>query len=226
MIDVWTACLDQPPEVAERLAGCLSAAERERALRYRSEPLRRFALVGRALLRRLLAPYAGGRPEDLRFAYGPFGKPALVGAEGVHFNLSHSGDRFACAVTALCPLGIDIEVLRELDGMAGLAERFFAPGEIGQLRRLPGGELLPAFFRCWTRKEAFLKATGEGLSRSLGSFEVAVDEGAEPALLGLDGDRAAAAAWGLYSFVPAPGHIGTVALPRRGCTLRVRSLAL
>lgn len=171
----------------------LSADERERCDRLLSERHRSRYTVGRALLRTLLARYTGVRPDGLAFEYGQYGKPALSG--GPSFNLSHSGSVALYAFAAAGELGVDVE----LGGDAGLgggarrgganfakdriAERFFSPAEVHVLRSLPPADQPRAFLRCWTRKEAFVKARGDGLSLALDSFDVTLAPDAPAALL-------------------------------------------
>lgn len=164
----------------DRLAACaalLTRLERDRADRFRFARDRRRFIVRRAGLRQVLAAYAGVSATDLHFETGPAGKPALAGgaSSAAAFNLSDSGDRAVIAVTAGTPVGVDIEQTRAIDDAADLAARFFALGEVRGLAALPEADRPAGFYRCWTRKEAVLKARGVGLSASLGTFEVGLD---------------------------------------------------
>lgn len=182
-----------PWDVDEEL---LSADELARAARFRFERDRWRYVRGRATLRRLLGDWVGEDPGALRFSYNGQGKPALPG--GPEFNLAHCEGEAVLALSTLGRVGIDIE--RSRDGFASeaIAEHFFAPGEVRRLRALPAQERQDAFFRCWTRKEAFLKAIGGGLSVPLRDFEVAFEPGAGPAVLSCAIPGEDASAWGLH----------------------------
>ena len=156
-------------------------------------------------------------PEQLTFVYGPQGKPALHGAgEGVQFNLSHSRELALLAVTTLPAVGIDIEWMRPLDDMMGIAARFFAAGERARLAEMPAAQRHHAFFDCWTRKEAYIKAIGEGLSRPLHQFEVAFGPHEPARLLSVADDPAEAQRWSLRGFNPAPGYAAALVVPGHG----------
>lgn len=145
-------------------------------------------------------------PRSLEFGYTDFGKPFLPGGR-LRFNISHSGVLMACAIASSTDIGVDIEAIRPVSEDGAIASRFFSRREIDALFRLHGSERAAAFFRCWTRKEAFLKATGEGLSGSLSSFSVSLGEGEEARFLS---PPHVAAGWQLNSFDPAPGYAGAV----------------
>jgi 4'-phosphopantetheinyl transferase len=181
-VHVWRTSLEQPPAVVARLHDLLASDERARAARFRFERDRSRYVVGRARLRQLLGAYLRRAPADITFAYGAFDKPFLAGRE-LWFNLSHSGAVALYAFSRAGELGIDVELDGPDFARERIAERFFAPGEVAALRALPA-ELQPrAFLHCWTRKEAFIKARGDGLSLALDSFEVSLDPGAPARLL-------------------------------------------
>ena len=157
----------------------MSSDEHDRAQRFRFERDRLRYVCGRTTLRMIVGAYISIAPQDLRFDYGPQEKPVVRGAD-VHFNLAHSGSVAVLAV-ARKELGVDVEVVRRGFADDEIAERFFAPTEIVQLRRLPQAAQEAAFFRCWTRKEAYLKALGGGLSLPLDAFTVEfANEGLTP----------------------------------------------
>jgi 4'-phosphopantetheinyl transferase len=160
-IHVWT--LHLPNVEATTLEPLLSPDERERASRYRFDHLRQSFVVTRAALRCLLARYFGGDPAAIRFDYGAKGKPALAGG-GIEFSTTHSGDMAAFAIAKGCPVGIDLERIRPVSHMEEIARRFFYASEYTELMSQPPAGRDAAFFRCWTRKEACVKVTGEGLS--------------------------------------------------------------
>jgi len=200
---------------AESLAGLLSADERERAGRFAFERDRRRYIVARARLRQLLGERLGAAPESLRFVYKPHGKPALArcpGQRDLRFNVSHCGEVAAYAFAEGREVGVDIEELRELPDADDIAMRFFSRRERGAYLRLPVRQRPQGFFNCWTRKEAFIKALGEGLSHPLESFDVSLVPGKPARLLRVGRIPASRCDWTLRSFVPGSGLVGAVAL--------------
>lgn len=159
----------------------LSADERDRADQYRFERDRNRYTVGRALLRALLARYCDAHPAELVFDYGGFGKPSLK--DGPSFNLSHSGALALYAFADSGELGVDVELQNDDFAKDRIAERFFSPAEVRSLRALPAEQQPGAFLCCWTRKEAFIKARGDGLSLALDSFDVTLAPDVPAALL-------------------------------------------
>jgi 4'-phosphopantetheinyl transferase len=172
--------LDQPFNSAIRL---LNPHERERAERFIFEHDRRRFIVAHASLRLALGTCLNLAPESLQFTVSPRGKPSLIGTSvDLRFNLSHSGERALLALALNRDVGVDIEKERPIEALA-IAERFFSDSEVEALRKVPAQERMAAFFRCWTRKEAFVKAIGEGLSFPLNGFDVTVDDDASDQLL-------------------------------------------
>jgi len=182
IIDVWRGSLDQGPEVHRRLEPLLSRDERERARHFRFDRDRDRFVIGRGLLRLLLGRYVAVDAAELRFEYGRHKKPALLGG-GPHFNLAHSGGTVLYAFSSSSQLGVDVELLGSDFSSDGIAERFFSPSEVETLRALPEEDRGQAFLACWTRKEAFLKARGDGLMLALDSFDVTLAPGEPAALL-------------------------------------------
>lgn len=177
-VHVWGAALDPEPGRLAALAATLTADESARAASCRLESQRRRFVAGRGQLRLLLGRYLGTDASEVRFVYGPHGKPALFqggGATALSFNVAHSGERALFAVGRERELGIDLERIREGVDHEAIAERFFAPGEAASLRRLPARRRTEAFFACWVRKEAYVKALGTGLSAPRGGFEAPID---------------------------------------------------
>jgi 4'-phosphopantetheinyl transferase len=173
-VHVWRGSLEQPPAVRRRLESLLSYDEHERALRFRFDRDRDRYVVGRGVLRLLLGRYTGLDAASVRFEYGRHQKPVLAGGETPFFNLAHAGPVVLYAFSGCFPVGVDVEVMQpELPG-DGIAERFFSPVEVAALRSFPKRERGRAFLACWTRKEAFLKARGDGLTLALDSFDVAL----------------------------------------------------
>ena len=175
---VWRAQLDQPPEVVERFLRTLDEDERARAKRFHFEKHRQNFVVGRGFLRSLLGRYLETQPEDIRFSYGAQGKPSLGDehhAGSLRFNASHSGEMALYAFVRDCEVGVDVELVKGDFAAQEIAERFFSASEITALSALPATERPAGFFRCWTRKEAYIKAIGSGLSHPLDQFDVTVE---------------------------------------------------
>jgi 4'-phosphopantetheinyl transferase len=190
----------------------LDDEERARAARFVFDRHRSRFIAAHACLRLLLGQYIGQAPGGLRFAVGARGKPRLLdGGTDVRFNLSHSGDLALIAVSVGIEVGVDIEQGRP-DALLDLARRFFAPGEVAALEALPMAEQAGAFVRGWTRKEAFIKALGDGLSFPLDQFEVSLaPDAAGQLLLGCGSDLDATARWRLVSLAAPPGYAAALA---------------
>lgn len=209
-VDVWVVELDQPDEAVLAASSMLSVEELERASLGSAQVRRRRILKGSAL-RTVLGSYLGRPPETVQFAYGAFGKPALTDIEPtLHFNVSASYECCLVAVTAVGPIGVDVERFAGREGVDRLAARFFAPSETAAISRLSGEEKLRAFYNCWTRSEAYVKALGCGLSSPLDRFAVSVEDEEPPAILALEDDDPKA--WTLAALRPRPDYIGALAL--------------
>jgi len=206
-VHLWRFQVDDVKAAAE-LEANLSPDERRRAHRYRAEKPRRRFVVGRGRLRQVLGGYLGCPPSEVAFRYGNKGKPAADGAHAdwLSFNLSHSGELGLLAVSRHRPLGVDLERHRDMPQMLQLARRFFAPAEADALAALPEAHRRDAFFCCWTRKEAFIKAMGDGLLHALDRFEVTMRPGEPACLLCVDGDRGQAAQWRMCDVPAEPGY--------------------
>lgn len=177
----------------------LAPDEKQRADRFLRETPGRRWIVGRAMLRRIVASHCGEGVRNIRFTLEPKGKPVLESAAAsrqVHFNLSHSGGIAAVAVTGTAPVGIDIEKVRAIDDHEDISKRFFSPDEQMRISALPSSQRPRAFFEYWTRKESMIKATGEGMS----------------ALSKATLDEPAASEWQIHEFEPRPGYVGAVAI--------------
>ena len=221
-IHVWKAGLDLSRDVLGRLERTLSPDERERIGRLRSEPDRLRATASRGLLRYILSGYAGEPAAELRFAYGPAGKPELAEAasgEPIRFNTAHSGDLLLVAVGRAPSLGVDVERIRPIVRWERVAGRAFSGGEITRIKSIPRESRDEAFVTCWTRKEACVKAIGEGVWSAFGRFEVSVEPGEPAVVMSVDGEAAAGADWSLVHLEPAPGFVGAVAVRGTGWRL-------
>ncbi|HEX2191395.1 MAG TPA: 4'-phosphopantetheinyl transferase superfamily protein [Longimicrobiaceae bacterium] len=208
-VHVWAAPLDPPAEAIGRYASLLAPDERARAERFRFERDRRRFGVARGVLRVLLGRYLGTDPRRVAFHYLSHGKPALGGelaGDGLRFNVSHSGEMALYAFSRGRELGVDVEEVRPMEDGLQIAERFFSQAEVAAFRALPAEVRDEAFFNCWTRKEAYIKAVGEGLSFPLHVFDVSLAPG-EPACLLASRDPREAERWSLRGLPdPAPGY--------------------
>jgi 4'-phosphopantetheinyl transferase len=213
---VFTFKLDlSPAELAEQVR-TLNEEELDRAARYRFERDRNRFLAARGILRDILASCLGIHARAVDFIVGPRGKPSLSGncdAVGLQFNLSHCGGLALLGVTRDGPIGVDLEQVRHIPEATDLVRRFFSIREQAEYESLKEEDKLTAFFNLWTRKEAWLKATGDGISELLHRVEVSFAPGAVPALLALPAHLEAKGEWYLQALQPAPGFIGALALP-------------
>ncbi|HYO92152.1 MAG TPA: 4'-phosphopantetheinyl transferase superfamily protein [Pyrinomonadaceae bacterium] len=162
-------------------------------------------------------------PEQLRFRYGSFGKPALIsdsGGKELRFNVAHSGGRALYAFSSRRELGIDIEQVREDFDYLEIAEHFFSRREISTLRALPAAAQARGFFNCWTRKEAYIKAHGAGLSIPLNSFDVSLVPGEPARLLSVRDDPQAASRWSLQEIEVEAGYVAALAVEGDGWRMK------
>lgn len=218
-VHVWRASLKGDASGVEALREILDAGERERADRYHFERDRERFVIARGVLRKLLARYLLRAPGQIEFTYSPYGKPAVaVAPDGLSFNVSHSHEVALYAFTRGREVGLDVEFIREDFAGMEVAERFFSAREVAALRRLPPDSRTRAFFNCWTRKEAYIKARGEGLSHPLERFSVSLAPGEPAALLSAEDDPPEVTRWSLHELRPGPGYVAALALrgaPRR-----------
>lgn len=217
-VHVWFARLDRTPARLARMRTVLNAEETARADRFLMDVHRNRFIAARALLRDLLAGYLGQPPQAIRFAYNQWGKPALapgLATLDLRFNLSHSQDLAMYAFVLEREVGVDLELIRSEVANERIAENFFAPAEVAALRALPREHQAEAFCNCWTRKEAYVKARGRGLSIELKSFEVSLIPGEEAKIL--RGDDCLG--WSLFSFKPEHGWVAAMAT--QGSPLRI-----
>jgi 4'-phosphopantetheinyl transferase len=227
-VDVWIAEVGAYTASEPALRNELDDTECARAARFRFARDRTQYVVAHGLLRRLLGEYTGRRAASLRFSLGPCGKPALMTEAGddgaVTFSLSHSGERIAIAVARDRAVGVDVERWSDDIVYDELAEFCFSRAERAALAALPAERKQRAFFAAWTRKEAYIKALGVGVSRGLDYFDVSLAPG-EPARL-LD-DRLApgsAASWTMSDLDLDDGYSGAVMVQGAACRLECRTL--
>ncbi len=221
-VHVWTARVDVSDAEASALSEVLDDDERRRADRYlRAEDRRRF-VASRGTLRRLLARYVEREPAGLRFGCAEHGKPFLRDHGDVAFNLAHSGALAAFAIARGRRVGVDIERARPVLEMEDVARRFFSPREQAEIFALDAALRDAAFLTCWVRKEAYVKARGDGLRFGLARFAVTVRPEDPARLLEVD-EPGEAERWDLRALAPAPGYAGAVAAFGRGFRLDCRT---
>lgn len=223
VIDLWTWWLERPTSEVARLATLLSHDETARALRFVLARDARRYIVARASLRIVLGNRLGVPPDELTFDYNEFGKPHLAPRDSTptpHFNLSHSGPLAMLAICDRFPLGIDVEETKPLK--EDIAGYFFSRRERASLKRLPQNDYLNGFYRCWTRKEAFVKAHGSGLAIALDSFDVSVGPRAALNLGRLSGDASERSHWRLYNIRVPAGFQGALSALSDGAPVRLR----
>ncbi len=216
LTDLWLWPLDIDETQYQALSRHLGADETGRAASFVFERDRRRFVAGRGRMRELLGALMGQRPGDLRFQYDERGKPRLPA--GPPFNLSHSAGWAALAVSPGPAIGIDIEAHRAIE--RNVAEHFFSRHEVSALRALPAREWQAGFFRCWTRKEAYLKALGTGLWCPLDSFDVTLGPAEAPRILRIDAGADRPGDWTLTHLDLGPGFVGAIAL-RAAAPVRV-----
>jgi 4'-phosphopantetheinyl transferase len=214
-VDVWCAVLDPSAAWAQWLVQTLSKDELLRAERFHFERDRLRFIVSRGLLRVILGRYLDMEPGQLHFSYGPRGKPTLIetptdGKGKLCFNLAHSNGLALIGVTREREIGVDFEYIRPIANAEQIVQSFFSPREIAMLQSVPRDQKLTAFFNCWTRKEAYVKATGDGLAQPLNQFSVSLAP-CEPAkLLAVAADAREVSRWCIQSLTPAPGYVAAV----------------
>ena len=212
-VHVFCTCLDQPASRLQELAQTLSESEQIRAERFYFEQDRQRFTIGRGLLRTILACYLDIEPSRVQFCYGSKGKPALApncGKGEIHFNLSHSQGLALYAVTSKREIGVDIEHIRPIPEAEQIVKRFFSVRENAVFLALPPSQKQEAFFNCWTRKEAYLKAIGDGLARPLDQIEVTLTPGEVAKLLSIADEPRAAASWSLQQLTPASSYVAAL----------------
>ncbi len=214
-VQIWQASLDIP---TWKFQGLLAADEQERAARFNYDRDRNRFIVRRGILRILSGCYAGVEPESILFSYGKNGKPSLAdesNVERIFFNLSHSEGMAIYAFSGSYELGVDIERIRDMADMAKLVERFFSTGEKAIWKELPESQQKRAFFHGWTRKEAFIKASGDGLSYPLDGFEVTLAPDEPAKLLSIAGNNDETPEWWIHDIKPASGFAAALAVKGR-----------
>ena len=221
-VHVWLADINRP-DLTEAAHAVLTPAEIERGLRYRFDRDRTWFFARHFFLRTLLSRYLDQPPATFDLRLSTHGKPYLEG-HPLHFNISDSGGWCLLAFTKVAPLGVDLEQVRARGGdLMAVARRYFSAAELAGLAQVPTEQKLEGFYHVWTQKEAFIKATGEGLARALDSFDVAADPGQPGALRSVRGGRTEG--WMMRTFVPLEGFRGAVCV-ETGDSVNLRTFRL
>ncbi len=227
-IHVWASCIDVAPTTLAALAASLSDGERMRAKKFRFRQHQNRFIARRGLLRAILGRYLQIEPEGVDFNYTPYGKPELTsefGSSGIHFNISHSEAMALVAVTAIGPVGIDIERIRRGKDAAALLDWCCRPSERELFDNLIAQDKQLAFYNLWTRKEAYLKATGEGITELLREVEVSCLPEEPARLIAVSGDSSIALRWSICNLTPAPEFVAAVAIEAKKMRLQCWEVA-
>jgi 4'-phosphopantetheinyl transferase len=214
-VHVWQAALNHAPSQIDGWLHSLAEDEQARARKFHFPIDRERFIVARGVLREILGLYLNRAAQSVSFRYGPHGKPALAeesNGNTIRFNMSHSHDVALYTVTRGREVGIDVEFIRESVEVEQIAERFFSQREIATLRALPVSLRKYAFFLCWTRKEAYIKARGQGLSLPLDQFDVSLTPGEPAALLRTRADPDEALRWSLQELSIGSGYVSALAV--------------
>ena len=218
-LHLWRLSLELPAAAQAAAEAMLAPEEQQRAARFHFAADALAFTAARGQLRQVLGAYQDCAPAALTFAANEYGKPHLSAPlVPLHFNLAHSGTWALVSLSAAEPVGVDVEAIRPLTDRAAIARRFFAPGEAQRLAALPEPEQEAAFFRCWTRKEAYIKARGLGLTLPLDAFEVTLDPG-QPRLLWVQGAAAEPAAWQMAEPTMPAGYAAAIAVRATAVTV-------
>jgi 4'-phosphopantetheinyl transferase len=216
-VHIWRASIEVSSPDYERILRLLSSDERARANRFRFARDRQRFVAARGFLRRILSGYLNCDPTKLCFSYAEHGKPFLAHCPGdLNFNLAHSGGLALYGITLRRAIGVDLEEIRYDFDTEEIAQRFFSRNEVAHLRLVPTNARARAFFECWTRKEAFIKAKGEGLSLPLSDFDVSLSPGEPASLLETRWDADESSRWSLRAIDVSPGYAATVAVEGHG----------
>jgi 4'-phosphopantetheinyl transferase len=222
-VHIWTIPLDRDDQAVGRYYQALSTEERKRAARFHFERHRRRYTVSHGAVREILAGYLVTAPAEIQFDQTDHGKPALSGpfkTSGLYFNLTHSHELAVVGLVRDHEIGVDVEYVQKMGDIDGIASRFFSSAERAAYLDLAEDQRALGFFNCWTRKEAFIKAIGEGLSHPLDQFDVNLAPGVPASLLRIGDDDEEAPRWTLEPFKPEPDYIGAVALRAREVQVR------
>jgi 4'-phosphopantetheinyl transferase len=219
-VDVWRIRCDFPRDMLDRLEAALSSDERQRAAKFHFPADRDRFIAAHGCLRDVLGRYLHCEPHLLDFSIDSYGKPALR-EHKMEFNLSHSGDFVLVAVTRERKVGVDVERIRQGISSHVIAQQYFSKSEVAELEALPLEQRMSAFFTCWTRKEAYIKAQGLGLTLPLESFDVSLAPNKPAMLHATRPDAGEASRWTLFSLEFDVHYAGAVAVYGQGLHLRL-----
>jgi 4'-phosphopantetheinyl transferase len=212
-VDVWRLSLNLLADSVKSVESTLSADEKERAARFHFEVDKNRYIVSHGVLRKILGRYLHRDPAELTFSVNQYGKPALLNPS-LEFNLSHSGDFVLIAVTQGRKIGVDVERIRQGISSHVIAQQYFSKAEVAELQSLPLEQREAAFFICWTRKEAYIKAQGLGLSLPLESFDVSLTPGHPAILRATRPDPTESTRWSLLSMDVDQNYAGALAVEK------------
>ena len=209
-VQIWTINLDVSPDLLAIYLADLNSDEIVRSERYRRQVDRTNFIVSRAVLKRLIASKLSINTSNVEFDENPFGKPHIIQNHKLQFNLSHSGKLAIIGFTENHRIGVDVEYMKDDIEYKNIAKHHFAPEEYEVLLSQPNNLLREYFYRCWTRKESFIKAEGSGVSYPLDSFIVSMNSDNEAAILNMKDPSENQSEWSMHSFVPAANYIAAV----------------
>ncbi len=211
-LHVWSVCKSDHENRLQEYWDILNEAEKERALTFRFLKDRYCFIIARGVLRNLLGAYIQMAPDQVKFQFGHNGKPYVHHPSQIKFNISHSGDTILLGFVQKHSIGIDVEYTKRKVDVKKIAELFFAEEEVTSLFRLDQAYHTQAFYNCWTRKEAFIKAVGSGLSFPLDQFVVSLDSTKEATLIDTKWDKKEKDKWMLNTIEPGKDYIGAVSV--------------
>lgn len=209
---IWRADLEFNARFQSSFFKILSPDEKSRADKFRFAKDSRNFIIARGILRSLIGKYLEIDPAKIFFHYTEFGKPAIAGNHSLQFNISHAQNIALFAFIRKFNIGVDVEFVNPQIEVKDIATNFFSANEISKLLALPGNQHTLGFFNCWTRKEAFIKAVGEGLSFPLDQFEVSLEPDKPAKLLATNWEPEAVSKWSIYSISPGANFVGSVAI--------------
>ena len=209
---IWRADLELEEGFQSSFLKLLSPDEKKRAQKFRFTKDSRNFIAARGILRTILGKYLEINPTEISFQYNEFGKPGMANNIPFHFNISHSQNIALFAFTNKFDIGVDVEFVNPNIEVKDIATNFFSANEVKKLLLLPEKQQRLGFFNCWTRKEAFIKAVGEGLSFPLNQFEVSLEPDKPARLLATDWDPKAVSKWSIYSMSPGADFVGSVVI--------------
>ncbi len=221
-VHIWNVYIPQQLDRLDVYWHILSTDEQEKAQRFRFQKDKNCSIIARAILRELLAEYLEIDSKKIEFKYTEKGKPYLTLPKNIYFNISHSKDCIALAFSKTPILGVDIEYTEHPIEVLSVASSFFSETENQILKNLPLEQHQKAFYTCWTRKEAFIKATGDGLSFPLKEFSVSFQKNTYPQLLETLWDINEKKRWTLEAFIPFKNYIGAIAIRNNNRALAIK----